>query len=295
LASEPKKTNGKAIVALILGLLAFCVPVLLSIPAIILGFLGLGAARRGQGGGALAIIGIVCGFLSMCCGVGYGVGGYFMWIGVEQGKARIVADLDLKQIGMAMHAYNDTYRKLPQHANYAKGPDQKPLLSWRVHILPYIEQGPLHQQFRLEEPWDSPHNKALVEKMPKIFAHPLRPDDAKKGLTYYQVFVGEKADRTHPPFVRDPSWNTSIQRIMAMDGSSNTFLVVEASQPVIWTKPDDISFSPDRPLPKLGLFTGGFMAVMGDGSTRFVPASVSDATLRKVVTCDGGEVIGGDW
>src|SRR5262249_54155708 len=69
---------------------------------------------------------------------------------------------NLKQIALAMHNYNDAYNgKLPAHAIYSKD-GKKPLLSWRVAILPFIEQDNLYQQFHLDEPWDSEHNKKLI-------------------------------------------------------------------------------------------------------------------------------------
>ncbi len=64
----------------------------------------------------------------------------------------------MKQIMLSMHNYADSHKVLPPHANYSG--DGKPLLSWRVHILPYLEENELYHQFHLDEPWDSPHNRA---------------------------------------------------------------------------------------------------------------------------------------
>ena len=67
----------------------------------------------------------------------------------------------------------------------------KPLLCWRVHILPYLGEEKLYKEFHLDEPWDSPHNKKLLSQMPKIYRAPgaLAADTS---ATYYQVFVGKK-------------------------------------------------------------------------------------------------------
>jgi len=75
---------------------------------------------------------------------------------------------NLKQIAIAFHQYHDTYKSLPLHAIYSKD-GKTPLLSWRVAILPFIEQDALYKQFKLDEPWDSEHNKKLIPLMPRIY------------------------------------------------------------------------------------------------------------------------------
>src|SRR5260370_37344826 len=101
---------------------------------------------------------------------------------------------NLKQIGLAMHNYEGVYRTIPPSAICDK--NGKPLLSWRVAILPYIEQDNLYRQFNLDEPWDSENNKKLIPLMPRTYASPLAPTE--EGKTYYKVFGGGGAnfDRT---------------------------------------------------------------------------------------------------
>src|SRR5205085_12491632 len=127
----------------------------------------------------------------------------------------------------------------PEPAIYSK--DGKPLLSWRVAILPYTEGDELYKQFKLDEPWDSEHNKKLLEKMPKIYASPAA-DLKDKTLTYYKVFTGKNA-------MFDHSRKLTLRKIPA--GVDSTIMLIEAGDPVPWTKPDDIPFDPDKPLPKL--------------------------------------------
>jgi len=86
---------------------------------------------------------------------------------IKQAAARANSTNNLKQMGLAMHNYMDVNKSFPAHAVYSK--DGKPLLSWRVMILPYIEQDALYRQFKLDEPWDSDHNKKLMAQMPKIY------------------------------------------------------------------------------------------------------------------------------
>ena len=76
----------------------------------------------------------------------------------------------MKQIALAMHNFHDTHRSFP--AAFKVDEEKKPLLSWRVELLPFLEQGELYKQFKHDEPWDSEHNKKLIAKMPQVFAVP---------------------------------------------------------------------------------------------------------------------------
>jgi len=76
---------------------------------------------------------------------------------------------NLKQLALAMHTYHDKHRAFPARAISKDG---KPLLSWRVQLLPFLEQQALYEQFRLDEPWDSEHNRKLIPLMPAVFGGP---------------------------------------------------------------------------------------------------------------------------
>ena len=92
---------------------------------------------------------------------------------------------NLKQIGLALHNYHDAHGKFPTNVY---GPKGEPLLSWRVHLLPYLEEDNLYKQFKMDEAWDGPNNKELIEKMPKVYRG--RPTATHpKGKTFYQGFV----------------------------------------------------------------------------------------------------------
>ena len=114
--------------------------------------------------------------------------------GNRTAKDRAVSARNVKQIVLAVHNYTDTYQdKLPPAAIREKDPNPlegKPLLSWRVLLLPFLGEDRLFREFELGEPWDSEHNKKLVEKMPKVFHS---PGIAVAGpyLTHYRVFVGK--------------------------------------------------------------------------------------------------------
>ena len=178
---------------------------------------------------------------------------------------------NLKQLVLAMHNYNDATGILPPPAiTDAKG---KALLSWRVAILPYIEQSTLYSQFKLNEPWDSPNNKKLLEKMPRIYA-PVGIKTKLPHSTYYQLCTG--------PNTPWPTISTQA-RIPAtfQDGTSNTFLIVEASTPVEWTRPVDLAIDPKKPLPGLGAqIKEKFLVGMGDGSVAVLPRDADPKILR---------------
>jgi hypothetical protein len=190
---------------------------------------------------------------------------------------------DLKQIALAFHNYQGTMGSLPGVANYDK--DGKPLLSWRVHLLPYLEQDKLYKEFHLDEPWDSEHNKKLIPHMPNIYT---RPDAKQKadGKTHFLVPVGKDA-----LFQAGPKEKVDLAQIP--DGSSNTILLVEADDEhaVTWTQPEDLTF--DLKKPRVGLLVNkpdGILIAMADGSVHLIRNSIEDKTLGNLFTPAGGEV-----
>lgn len=190
---------------------------------------------------------------------------------------------NLKQIALAMHNFHDVNAKFPAAATTSK--DGKPLLSWRVQILPYIEQQQLYNQFHLDEPWDSQHNRKLIEQMPKVFLDPDHPELAKEGKTIYVVPVGEKTAFS----VRGGAKIASI-----VDGTSNTIMTVTlpAEAAVVWTKPEDWQFQPKDPTADLldGKRTK-VLAAFCDGSVRVIPADIDRQDLRRLVQMNDGEPI----
>jgi len=190
---------------------------------------------------------------------------------------------NLKQIGIALHAYDDTTGHFPQDIVDKAG---KPILSWRVQILPYIEQDNLYRRLDLTKPWDDPANAKVLATMPKVFE--VADRTGKAGETFFQMCA---ADKQLPG--GSPVLVAGQRRGMAniSDGSSNTFGVVEAATGVNWAKPGDLPFDPKK-LPALGdPKTGKFRVMMMDGSVgSFRRDKVSDVQLRAFITADGGEV-----
>lgn len=201
------------------------------------------------------------------------------------GSRRISAN-NLKQIGIAFHNMASTYGSVPTGIGDATG---NVGLSWRVAILPFVEEAELYRQFKLNEPWNSEHNKKLIPKMPKVFAAPGKePND---GRTFYRSFAG-------PDTMFPPARGQAGQIILGIklsgvpDGLSNTAMVVEAGDSVDWTKPDELTFSAGGTLPRVGgIFGDGYTVLMGDGSVRFVKSSTPPDTLKALITVRGGEIV----
>ncbi len=193
---------------------------------------------------------------------------------------------NLKQIGLAMHNYLGTYNQFPPQAIYDKA--GKPLLSWRVLLLPFIEQQNLYNRFHLDEPWDSEHNKQLLQFVIKVYTSPQQDEKSVKDhLTFYQGFAGKGAFFEGKKGLRIADFP---------DGLSNTIMVAEASKGVPWTKPEDIAFDADKPVPKLGLpGSSSYLVGLCDGSVRALTPKLSPRTLRLAITRNDGQVLGKDW
>lgn len=197
---------------------------------------------------------------------------------------------NLKQIALAFHNAHDTTGSFPVGIADKSG---KLGLSWRVAILPYIEQDGLYKMFKLDEPWDSPDNKKLIPMMPAVYG---LPRVSTNGYTFYRSFSGPGAFLPPAQPGRPGQLMSGLKITSIPDGTSNTLMVAEAAEPVIWTKPDDLPFSPGKP-PKLGngVFSNGICAVFCDGSTQFLPVGLPNATLSNLIqTNDGTPIDRGD-
>jgi hypothetical protein len=274
---------------------------------------------------------------------------------------------NLKQLALAMHNYHDVNRTLPLAATTDK--KGKALLSWRIALLPYLGEPNLYNQFHLDEPWDSPHNKKLLSKMPAVFA-PLGVKTWQPFSTFYQVFVSARSPAGanqpgmmppgaaggspgQPPAPGTPggSGRPSMppgggrkipgtppgapgmpgapggppgapgappgmgaaagaavdsgpsaafvkgkagRMVDFLDGTSNTILIVEAGNPVPWTKPEDLRYAEDEPLPELGgLFPDAIHAVFADGAVHTLMREYDEQHLRYAITRDDGNPL--DW
>ena len=189
---------------------------------------------------------------------------------------------NMKQIGLAMMSYQAANGTLPP-AYIADKVTGKPLLSWRVAILPYMEDVQLYNQFHLDEPWDSEHNKKLSETAIAVYRSPA--SRTKGNMTNYLTVRGD--DTAFPG-------KDGIGMADITDGTSLTIMVVEASdaKAVPWAKPDDLPYDDKQPKAGLvGLWPGGFNAVFCDGSVHFISSTIDAETLRRLFNRHDGKPV----
>jgi serine/threonine protein kinase len=186
----------------------------------------------------------------------------------------------MKQVTAALVRYHDTHGEYPP-ARLISKTTGSPVLSWRVALLPELGEQALYDEFNRDEPWDGPTNKALVEKMPRVFQGSLA---ANEGKTAFKVFFGPRAafDRFKPK-----------QAHHIVDGVAKTIGVVEADDPVEWTRPSDISFD-GQSAPTLVPPGGGDALLVGmlDGTVRRISLSRTPPDeLRNAIDVSDGNAV----
>lgn len=196
-------------------------------------------------------------------------------------RSRIASNL--RQIGIAFHSWFDTHKLLPAVARFDK--QGKPLLSWRVLLLPYVGEEQLYKEFRLDEPWDSNHNRKLIPRIPAVY----RSANARltaEGKTTLLVPVSKLT-----MFAGGPKGIHLIKDVP--DGTSNTILLIESDEDhaVVWTRPEDLRYDMKDPRAGLAKRVGVIPALFVDGSVRFLPADIEPRTLHALFTRMGGEAV----
>ena len=205
--------------------------------------------------------------------------------GAREAARRMQCSNHMKQIGLALYNYHDAYKSLPPA--YTTDEDGNPLHSWRVLILPYLEQQYLYDQIRLDEPWDSEYNSQFHTRMPGVYR--CTSTATENGMATYSVVVGEET-----VFHGDTTYTIGDIE----DGNFNTIFLVERKTPVCWMDPfQEITFeeackgvnvSEDgigSPHP------GGVNVCIFDGSVSFISDTIHPDTLRALFTRAGGESI----
>ncbi len=199
----------------------------------------------------------------------------------REAARRMNASNHIKQIMLGFHNYHSATGSLPPAAITDAG--GQPLLSWRVALLPYLEQQALYAKFHLDEAWDSEHNFPLSQQLPTVYEDPsavLPP-----GYTVMQAVVSESSGL---------KLNQSVAFSEFTDGLSHSLLVIESKRDaaVPWSKPDDILIDPSEPLAVMGnSHPGGFHVGMADGAVKFITYSVDTDLFRALMTRAGGEVV----
>ena len=196
----------------------------------------------------------------------------------------------MKQLGLSIHNYHDVTNSFPPL--YTVDANGKPLHSWRVMILPFIEQAALYDAIRHDEPWDSEYNKQFHDRMPAVFQCPSNPD---KGCCYV-VIAGEVFVPARQATGVGQRWargNTNFASIS--DGTSNTLAFIEVQTPFNWMNPmaditlDELAKGINDDNVAGSHHRGGCNVGFFDGSVRFISESIDLRVLRALGTPAGGE------
>ena len=210
----------------------------------------------------------------------------------REAARRISCNNNLKQISLAMHNYAQAYRCFPPA--YIPDKNGKPMHSWRVLILPYMEQQELYHQYRFNEPWNSPHNSALAALMPRTYACPTE-GPVGSTMTSYAMIVGPKTISDGP---------TAHKLSDISDGTSNTIMVVEATEAHInWMEPRDLDADNMQfringggdPLAAKNEISSphsnGANVSLCDGSVRIISASIDPKLQEALTPINGREAV----
>jgi hypothetical protein len=280
---RPASTSRAATASLVLGLASLVCSFLTGLPGIIVAIIALvnisGSRGRLRGTG-FAVTGLVLSCLSMLCLPALLLPAVQM---VREAARRNKSILQMKEIAIALSTYETQHGEYPRvGGNDPSGGSQ---LSWRVHMLPFFQETQLYNEFHLDEPWDSDHNRQLIARMPAVFRNPNGNLD--DGYTNYLAVAG--------PGTLFPGDGARMSQVNVRDGTSNTIILVEADadQAVIWTQPDDWQFDPNDPIRGLGNYRPGhvFLAMRADGSSIAVASSIDPSILAAAFTIAGDEVV----
>ena len=292
-------TSGKAIASLILGLVSIVAMCFTAVPGLILGIMGLSDINRSQGrvgGKGVAVFGIVLSSI----GLVWTVFGVLLLTSilpivlpavqvVRQAARETTSTNNIKQQVLAILNYESEHGAIPQQ--------DKSGLSWRVHILPFIGEQYLYNQFILDEPWDSPNNIQLIDQMPDCYDCPTV--ELEPGLTVYQVPYTDMETNLDPKDIA--VFDTSgVERTLGKitDGASNTVMVLEVNPEVAveWTKPVDWEFDPADSTRGLGALNSRTIIVgFADGRVERLPNSIDPKVMKAIITRAGGEKIPRDF
>ena len=282
-------SNGLATMSLVFGVLSFCTGITF-IPGLICGFMGLSKAKTNGVGKGVALAGILTSLVGIAVSGAAAAGGYFLYVQQQNLEERMVAQNNFKQLGNATHNNSDATGYLPKpYLDESRRDSDPPLadsalktkLSWRVTLLPYLEQASLYTRFQRSEAWDSPANKPLSQTVVRQYADTDTPLDP---ATRIRCFYDNGA-------IFESRFRTTM--IGITDGTSNTILYVEGGDKATWSQFNEYKFDPNGALPALGHPNRDtFTVLLADGSSRQLRKSINPATLKALITRAGGEVIG---
>ncbi|MDR0326837.1 MAG: DUF1559 domain-containing protein [Planctomycetaceae bacterium] len=281
----PSAGNSKGIASLVLGIVSwvscgglFILPVI----GLILGIFGLKSARKGIATAGICVNATAFLFLPFLLM-------FAMLIpavqAAREAARRMQCSNNIKQITLSILNYNGIYRALPPL--YTVDKDGKPLHSWRVLILPFMEQDELYQQIRLDEPWDSEHNRQFHDQMPEIYRCPSNCGSRSSGCCYSAIAGKGLVPNTKA----DSTGERTIDEIK--NGMSNTIAIVEVKEPFNWMDPhaditlEELTRGINSPGGRAGSrHPGGRTVGMFDGSVRFLWDSEDMEIIRALGDVD---------
>ena len=203
---------------------------------------------------------------------------------------RVSCGNNLKQIVLALHDYHDIYGSLPP--TYIADKNGRPMHSWRVLILPFIEQKPLYAKYRFDEPWDGPNNSKLAATIMKAYSCPAEHSQKGSAASLETDYVAIVGDHT--------AWQgeKALDFTAFQDGTSKVLMVVEVHHSGIhWMEPRDLHVSQMAPTinPKHGqgissAHPGGAQVGLADGAIRFLPDETPQDVLRSHIQIDDGTI-----
>lgn len=189
---------------------------------------------------------------------------YYMVRDARQKAQVSVSRAKLKQIGLALHSYHDKYDCFPPA--YVLGPDGKPWHSWRVLLLPFLDEQKLYDRYRFDEPWDGPHNRELHALRPEAYASLLQQSRLNTVTTY----LGVVSRRTMWPA------HLSVKISDVTDGTSNTIqLLQNVGSDVIWSEPREM-----REKDALALLSPSQATQQSDSKAKLIPIMFADGGVR---------------
>ncbi|MCE9564954.1 MAG: DUF1559 domain-containing protein [Planctomycetes bacterium] len=275
-------SNGLATISLVLGIISLCTGPLFGLPAVICAAIAMGKSKSGA-----AKAGLVTGILGTTVVPIVLIALLLPAVQkVREAAARMTDQNNMRQMSLAMLNFHDTYRGVA--APYAYGNRGiNTDMSFRVTLLPFMEQQSLALQFDTTVPWDSPKNRSASSTIVKTFTTPIDVDPSS-GETHYRVFYGGGA------MFQEDGRLVSFNSVT--DGTSNTIMLIHSTERVPWASPQEIKYSPTGSLPPLTIAGArGTNVGFGDGMVRFIKQDSLDQNIRAAITATGGERLPPEW
>lgn len=275
------------------------------------GYTGPAPVPRGSSSGSMTVVivlVVVGAVLFLCCGGGVAL----MLPAVQSAREsarRMQCTNNIKQLAIGVHNYHDTYNAMPPAIMPRENEEGEsvPHRSWRVTLLPYLEQQGMYEQFNQDEPWDSDHNLQIASMyMPETFQCPSQEPTYKMVNGYripcanYVMIRNGEIDPKRGAIGGDTEYKDRVQMRDIMDGTSNTLLIVEVKGDncPAWTEPVDLTLDDlANGVNAEGVMSigsnhpGGANVGLADGSVRFMPETIDQSTLDALGTRNGAETV----